>query len=291
MTSSVINPNKLWEISERADEGGASTGGGVQMAIITGSFDTPHDFCKGRAAAKDELEKIAEGEGEEGGEISADQEDNVFIAAGKALRFSNQWRVDGLRVPNEIADYNENNQTPYEYVQDGLSNLSRTAISSMSSYERKVETWLLKQDQIADNFGNITTVYLQDIIKSWETWKKSPSNDQKPERPQLWCDICGKTTDSVSKAVTIKAIDIKWNPNDNDIDPKEIYKKPKSKKNPQYTPYIRVLGHFLMTFLHPEDNPTNLKATMVFDMNSAGLKHTLSVLPQITNTICPSCFR
>ena len=42
-----------------------------------------------------------------------------------------------------------------------------------------------------------------------------------------------------------------------------------------------------MTFLHPEDNPGNLKATMVFDMNSAGLKHTLSVLPQITNTICP----
>ena len=149
------------------------------MAITTGSLDTPHDFCKGRAAAKDELKEIAEDpdDEEDGDGISADQEDNVFIAAGKALRFSGQWLTDNS-VPDEIADYNENKQTPYEYVQDGLSNLSRTAISSMSSYERKVETWLLKQDQIADNFGNITTVYLQDIIKSWETWKKSPSNDK-----------------------------------------------------------------------------------------------------------------
>ena len=150
-------------------------------------------------------------------------------------------------MPDEIADYNENKQTPYEYVQDGLSNLSRTAISSMSSYERKVETWLLKQDQIADNFGNITTVYLQDIIKSWETWKKSPSNDMKPERPQLWCDICGKSTDSVSKAVTIKAIDIGGIQMITTSIQKRYIKNQKA-KNPQYTPYIRVLGIF-MTFL------------------------------------------
>ena len=138
MTSSVIDPDNLWKISASADEGGATIPGGVQMAITTGSLDTPHDFCKGRAAAKDELKEIAEDPDDEEDEdgISADQEDNVFIAAGKALRFSGQWLTDNS-VPDKIADYNENKQTPYEYVQDGLSNLSRTAISSMSSYERK----------------------------------------------------------------------------------------------------------------------------------------------------------
>ena len=103
MTSSVINPNKLWEISGSPDEGGATTPEGVQMAIITGSFDTPHDFCKGRAAAKDELKEIAEDpDDEEGDEISADQEDNVFIAAGKALHFSDKWLSSGS-VPDDIA--------------------------------------------------------------------------------------------------------------------------------------------------------------------------------------------
>ena len=285
MAQSLINAKEL--LARMPADGGVAGGGGENpQCIAIGAGDTPHDFKPGRTAnntsakADDELAEAGE-------DISADQEELVLAVAGLAVYFAKQGinKVDvNPSVGEKLPTWEKDSDVPgMEYLQGALNNLTNSTVGSVSDYERRMEKYILKNDAVSNAFGAVTTVYIQDVLSSWEKWSAIPDNGDKPERPQFWCDICGKSTDAVSKALINKTIDLKWNPNDPAYDPNKVYKS--GKKTDEK--YLRVLANFMLTYMHPEDNAGSMKAVFVFDMGSGSVGKTLTVLPQVKNAIIP----
>ena len=283
MAESLINPKDL--LARTGVDGGDGGGGINPQCIRIAAGDTPHDFKPGRTAnntsakADDELAEAGE-------DISADQEELVLAVAGLAVYFASKGidNVDSSR-PTPLPNWEKDSDVPgMEYLQGALSTLTNSTISSVSDYERRMEKYILKDDAVSNAFGAVTTVYIQDILSSWEKWNAIPNDGNKPERPQFWCDICGKSTDAVSKALINKTIDLKWNPSDDTYDPNKVYK---SKGKAADEKYLRVLANFMLTYMHPEDNAGSMKAVFVFDMGSGSVGKTLTVLPQVKNALIP----
>ena len=256
-------------------------GGGVatinKSTLDIGAGDTPHDFKPGRTAGDDAGD-------EDGDDIDVSQEEAVLIAAGEALYHSQVLDNAQTTPPPALPPYKDS-EPGMQYLSDALNTLTNNQIGSVNNYERRMETFILNQDVIKTNFGSTTTVYIQDVLSAWDTWHTQPEGPNKPERPQFWCDICGKSTDAVSKALIDKTIDLKWNPSDTRYDPNKIYKKVSNGKFDSEK--LRVLANFIITYMHPEENAGSIKAAFVFDMHSGSIGKAVAVLNQINTAIIP----